>query len=152
MWKGLKPAHWMMMMTTMMMIAIISFTILCPSPYVIFLLTILRRKKRLSLIVRVNVGRTVVVDSDWRFGKSSSESKWVVSRQLMVLYSGYWSILRRSRKQTNTPRVFRRSFRTSLHITFLEPRTAWRFSSNRSFLLIYDTSRKVLIKEPSNLP
>ena len=47
-------------------------------------------KSRLSLIVRMNVvlNRTVVVDSNWRFDnlcdKSSSESKWVVSGQLMV--------------------------------------------------------------------
>ena len=47
-------------------------------------------KSRLSLIDRVNVvlNRTVVVDSDWPFenlcDSPSSESKWVVSVQLMV--------------------------------------------------------------------
>ena len=50
---------------------------------------------RLSMIVWVNVAlnRTVTIDSDWHFdnlcGQSSSMSKWVVSRQLMVFNSGY---------------------------------------------------------------
>ena len=53
---------------------------------------------RLSLIVRVNVvlNRTVVVDSDWRFDITCAVVIFrvkVVSRQLMVLKSGYWSVL-----------------------------------------------------------
>ena len=55
-------------------------------------------ESRLSLIVRVHVvlNMTVVVDSDWRFDnlcashlQSQSE---LVSRQLMVLHSGFWLI------------------------------------------------------------
>ena len=53
---------------------------------------------RLSMIVRVNVvlNRTVVVDSDWRFDITCAVVIFrvkVVSRQLMVLKSGYWSVL-----------------------------------------------------------
>ena len=52
---------------------------------------------KLSMIVWVNVvlNRTVVVDSDWHFNNLCSshlqgQSEFSVSRQLMVLNSGYW--------------------------------------------------------------
>ena len=54
---------------------------------------VISKHGRLSLIVRVNVvlSRTAVVDSDWRFDNlyGSHLQSQSVSRQLMVLYSGY---------------------------------------------------------------
>ena len=57
------------------------------------------RKYRWNVIARSSkvLNRTVVKsDHDWRFGQlvqeSSSDSKWVVSRHLMELISGYWPL------------------------------------------------------------
>ena len=55
-------------------------------------------------------------------GSEKAIVSWLLNFRIRMFLK---SAVRRSRKQTNTPRVFRRSFRTSLHITFLEPRTAW---------------------------
>ena len=58
--------------------------------------SIISRLSMISIVwVNVVLNRTVVVDSDWRFNNMCSshlqgQSEFSVSRQLMVLNSGYW--------------------------------------------------------------